>query len=76
MGLVGDALGPFIGSALGEFGNQRVQKFTPEGASLGTWGSPGSGEGELRSPWGLAVDRDGAVHVLDSENHRIQRIRF
>ncbi len=59
-----------------EFGNNRVQKFTPEGKSLGIWGGAGREPGKLFSPWGLAVDRYGSVHVLDSENHRVQRIRF
>lgn len=59
-----------------EYGNQRVQKFTLEGKSLGTWGRPGREPGRLSSPWALAVDRLGRVHVVDSENHRVQRIRF
>jgi DNA-binding beta-propeller fold protein YncE len=59
-----------------EYGNQRVQKFTLEGKTLGTWGGPGREPGRLSSPWALAVDRQGRVHVVDSENNRIQRIRF
>lgn len=59
-----------------EYGNQRVQKFTLEGKSLGTWGRPGRDPGRLSSPWALAVDRQGRVHVVDSENHRVQRIWF
>jgi DNA-binding beta-propeller fold protein YncE len=59
-----------------EYGNHRVQKFTPEGKSLGCWGGPGRGPGKLCSPWALAVDSRGRVHVLDSENDRVQRIAF
>jgi len=59
-----------------EYGNHRVQKFTLEGKSLGCWGGPGQGPGQLNSPWALAVDSRGQVHVLDSENHRVQRIDF
>ena len=59
-----------------EYGNNRVQKFTPEGRSLGCWGGPGRGPGRLSSPWALAVDSRGRVHVLDSENDRVQRIAF
>ena len=59
-----------------EYGNHRVQKFTPEGESLGCWGGPGRGRGKLSSPWALAVDSRGRVHVVDSENHRVQRIAF
>jgi DNA-binding beta-propeller fold protein YncE len=59
-----------------EYGNHRVQKFTPEGKSLGCWGGAGRGPGQLCSPWALAVDSRGRVHVLDSENDRVQRIAF
>jgi DNA-binding beta-propeller fold protein YncE len=59
-----------------EYGNHRVQKFTPEGTSLGCWGGPGMAPGQLHSPWALAVDSKGRVHVIDSENHRVQRIEF
>lgn len=56
--------------------NHRVQKFNTEGKSLGMWGSPGRGPGQLFSPWALCVDSRGAVHVVDTENHRVQRVRF
>jgi DNA-binding beta-propeller fold protein YncE len=59
-----------------EYGNHRVQKFTPEGKSLGCWGGAGREPGRFCNPWGLAVDSKGRVHVLDSENHRVQRINF
>jgi DNA-binding beta-propeller fold protein YncE len=59
-----------------EYGNNRVQKFTPAGQSLGCWGGPGREPGRLRSPWALAVDSRGRVHVIDSENDRVQRINF
>jgi DNA-binding beta-propeller fold protein YncE len=59
-----------------EHGNQRVQKFTPTGQSLGCWGGPGREPGRLYNPWALAVDSRGRVHVIDSENHRVQRIEF
>lgn len=59
-----------------EYGNARVQKFTPEGQSLGVWGGPGREPGKLANPWALAVDSRGRVHVIDSENDRVQRIDF
>ena len=35
-----------------------------------------AGPGELYNPWALAVDRRGAVSVIDSNNHRVQRFRL
>jgi hypothetical protein len=59
-----------------EYGNNRVQKFTPEGISLGIWGSAGKIPGCLAAPWALVVDAKGRIHVADSNNNRVQRIRF
>jgi hypothetical protein len=59
-----------------EYANHRVQKFTLEGKSVGCWGRPGREHGGLCSPWALAVDSRGRVHVVDSENDRVQRIDF
>jgi DNA-binding beta-propeller fold protein YncE len=57
-----------------EYGNQRVQKFNRDGQSLGLWGGPGREPGRLCNPWALAVDSQGKVHVVDSDNDRVQRI--
>ena len=59
-----------------EYGNHRVQKFTADGVSLGCWGGAGREPGQLCSPWALVVDSRGKVHLIDSENHRVQRIAF
>jgi hypothetical protein len=53
-----------------------VQKFSLDGKPLGLWGSPGSAPGQLNNPWALAVDHQGAVSVIDSNNHRVQRFRM
>jgi hypothetical protein len=59
-----------------EYGNHRVQKFSMTGETLGLWGGPGREPGRLGSPWALAVDSRNRVHVVDSENDRVQRIDF
>jgi hypothetical protein len=51
-----------------------VQKFTLAGQSLGSWGSNGRTPGKLFNPWALAVDSQGSIHVLDTNNNRVQRI--
>lgn len=37
-------------------------------------GEPGTKPTQFSGPTGLAVDRDGALYVVDSNNHRVQRI--
>ena len=59
-----------------EFGNNRVQKFTRDGRSLGTWGTAGRREGQLHNPWALVRDSKGMIYVLDTNNHRVQRVVF
>jgi sugar lactone lactonase YvrE len=38
-----------------------------------TWGSEGSGDGQLYYPEGVALDTSGNVYVADRVNHRIQK---
>ena len=57
-----------------EWGNGRVQKFDRSGKSLGCWGRRGRAPGELDHPWALVRDSQGRIHVLDTQNHRVQRI--
>ncbi len=42
-------------------------------AFLAKWGSEGSGDGQFRSPWGIAVDASGNVYVADFGNDRVQK---
>jgi DNA-binding beta-propeller fold protein YncE len=53
--------------------NSRVQVFDLNGTFLREWGGPGSGDGQLQDPMGIAVDEYGFVYVADSGNHRIQK---
>ena len=56
-----------------EYGNQRVQRIDAEGKPMAIWGSPGFDPGQLYQPWGLVIDSKNRVHILDSNNHRVQR---
>jgi DNA-binding beta-propeller fold protein YncE len=70
-----------------DMGNHRVQKFdtstnvlpqliTKWGGGLGPGhaSSPQAQEaGQLRSPWGIALDGSGDVYVTDTGNHRVQK---
>jgi DNA-binding beta-propeller fold protein YncE len=53
--------------------NNRVQKFTGSGTFLSTFGSRGSGDGQLLLASGTTVDGAGNVYVVDSGNDRIQK---
>ena len=59
-----------------EFGNHRVQKFTRQGESVASWGQPGREIGELENPWAIVKDSRNRLHVLDTNNQRVQRIRL
>ena len=66
--------GPYVYVA--EFGNHRVQKFTRDGRFVAAWGVQGRQPGELFQPWALVVDSQRRIHILDTYNHRVQRIRL
>ena len=52
--------------------NDRVQQFTADGEFLASFGSSGTGRGELTRPTDVAVDSDGDVYVCDWANDRVQ----
>ncbi len=54
------------------YGNARVHVFSPEGKHLRSWGEPGSGPGQFRSPHCVYIDPSEQVYVVDRENYRIQ----
>ncbi len=49
----------------------RIQKFNTTGDFQGTVGSFGSGDGEMRSVGGIAMDSDHNIYVTDSELNRV-----
>ena len=48
-----------------DYGNNRVQKFTPEGKLLAVIDSKGEGRGRLNQPFGLCFDRNGILYVTE-----------
>lgn len=62
--------------------NNTIRKITPDGmvtTLAGLAGQPGSADGtnsvaRFRNPWGVAVDKAGAVYVADMSNDTIRRI--
>jgi DNA-binding beta-propeller fold protein YncE len=55
--------------------NDRIQKFSPTGAHLATWGGSGTAVGQFMRPAGIAVSpTSGAVYVADQGNRRIVRL--
>src|SRR5665213_1890825 len=46
-------------------------------APAGSFGSEGSGPGQFKEPWGVAVnDATGDVYVVDSGNNRVEEFSF
>jgi len=52
--------------------NSRVVKFSKDGRFLMSWGTKGSGRGELNTPHSIAIDSKGRVLVGDRGNNRIE----
>jgi hypothetical protein len=52
--------------------NDRIQKFSPSGQFLASYGESGTGEGQLQRPSGVAVDPEGFLYVADWGNERVQ----
>ncbi len=50
-----------------------VHKLDISGNILSTFGSSGSEDGQMSTPYGIAVDKDSYVYVADTYNYRIQK---
>src|SRR5439155_18349909 len=60
----------YVADGLGN--NARVAKFDKTGKIVKSWGSRGTGPGQINMVHGIAVDAQGNVYVADSGNKRIQ----
>jgi tripartite motif-containing protein 71 len=66
------AVGPGGDVYVADTGNNRIQRLSPTGELVASWGGPGSGDGRFNSPNGIALDGAGNVYVLDGENNRVE----
>ncbi len=58
-----------------DHGNDRLEKFSPEGKFVAAYGSEGSGAGQFSSPGGIAVNQGaGDVYVSDGHNNRVEEL--
>ena len=55
--------------------NHQIHVFDAQRKHIGTIGQRGSGQGQLKYPYGLAVDSDGLVYVANCNNNRIEVLR-
>ena len=69
-GIAIDRAGNFL---IADTGNGRIQKFSPKGDFISSFGHTGTTEGEFRDPFGIAFDRNGNIYVLEAGNGRIQK---
>ena len=56
-----------------DYGGHCVSVFSPSGEKLRTFGTCGSGQGQLQYPRGVTVDGEWNILVADSGNYRIQK---
>ncbi len=57
-----------------DYFNDRVQRFTADGAFMSAFGGSGSGDGQFSRPTGICYDEaHQVIYVADSGNRRIQK---
>jgi PKD repeat protein len=72
-GLAIDSAGNvYVGDDSWEGADDRIQKFTANGAYLTQWGTYGSDAGTFDQPMGIAINSEGSIYVADDLNDRIQ----
>jgi len=58
-----------------DMSNARIEKFSPKGDFISSFGQRGWAEGELVDPFGIAIDRDGNIYVVEAGSGRIQKFK-
>jgi DNA-binding beta-propeller fold protein YncE len=56
-----------------DFYNHRIQKFSPDGVFLSSFGTKGSGNGQFQHAIAVAVADDGTVFAADFGNNRVEK---
>ena len=51
--------------------NSRILKFTKDGKFIKTFATYGAGDGQLRSPHAIAIDRQDRLYAADRSNSRV-----
>ncbi len=71
-----DAQGMITAAAVAEGikrgATSRIQKFSPDGKFIKSWGKIGYRHGEFRTPHALMFDSKGRLWVADRGNHRLE----
>lgn len=70
------ALGPDGLLYIVEYGAGRVTVVKQSGELIARWGSAGSAENQLATPWGIAVDANKRVWIADTRNHRLVELEL
>jgi len=65
-------VGPTGDVYVADWGNDRIQRFAPNGAFVASYGEPGRGNGQFMRPASVAVDPEGYMYIADWGNERVQ----